>query len=381
MSGENHGAFMQRALEAARRGWGDTHPNPMVGAIIVEDGRVVADGFHARAGEPHAEVMALRNLGRKPALGATLYVTLEPCSTTGRTPPCVEAIMRAGLRRVVVGATDPNPRHAGRGFEILRKAGVEVTSGVMAEECADLNLIFNHWITTGRPLFAGKIATTLDGRVATRAGESQWITGAAARRDAMRWRRLFPAVGAGAGTVLADNPRLTSRMGGSEWRPTRLIFDRSLRTAAGKKVPRVYGDAGMGKVIVVSGPAPEKKLRAKLEKLGVGVWALPADGPKYFTALREKCAAAGLTGVLLEGGPGLLSAFLAAGELDYLFAYRAPKFFADTEAKAALTGPARPKLADAYTLAEARHAILGDDQLVRGRIVYPKAAAKKAGKK
>jgi diaminohydroxyphosphoribosylaminopyrimidine deaminase/5-amino-6-(5-phosphoribosylamino)uracil reductase len=373
MSAETQEDFMRRALETARRGWGDTHPNPMVGAIIVEDGRVVADGFHARAGGAHAEVMALHNLGRAPAAGATMYVTLEPCSTTGRTPPCVEAIVGVGLRRVVAGATDPNPRHAGRGFELLLAAGVEVTTGVLAEECADLNLIFNHWIAKGRPLFAGKMATTLDGRVATRAGESQWITGAAARQDAMRWRRLFPAVGAGAGTVLADDPRLTSRLGGREWRPVRLIFDRSLRTVAGKKLPRIYGDAGAGKVVVVTGPRPEKKRRARVEKLGAEVWVLPAaDGRKYFTALRERCAAAGLTGVLLEGGPGLLSAFLAARELDYLFAYRAPKFFADAEAKAALTGPARPRLAQAYALADVRHAILGEDQLVRGRVVYPR---------
>jgi diaminohydroxyphosphoribosylaminopyrimidine deaminase/5-amino-6-(5-phosphoribosylamino)uracil reductase len=379
VSVENQAVFMRRALEAARRGWGNTHPNPMVGALIVENGRVVADGFHARAGEPHAEVMALRNLGRAPAPEATLYVTLEPCSTTGRTPPCVEAIIRAGVRRVVAGATDPNPRHAGRGFKLLRAAGVEVVTGVLEEECTDLNLIFNHWITTGQPLFAGKIATTLDGRVATRTGESQWITGGAARRDGMRWRRLFPAVGAGAGTVLADNPQLTSRLDGREWRPVRLIFDRHLRTAVGK-LPWVYGDAKEGQVIVVSGPAPPAALRSRLEKKGVIVWALPADERKYFSILREKCAAAGLTGALIEGGPGLLSAFLVAGEIDYLFAYRAPKFFADAEAKAAFTGPARPKLADAHTLAEVRHAILGDDQLMRGKVVYaekPSAAKKR----
>lgn len=211
MSAENQTGLMRRALEAARRGWGATHPNPMVGALIVEHGRVVADGYHARAGEPHAEVVALTNLGRAPAPGATLYVTLEPCSTTGRTPPCTEAIIRAGIKRVVAGAADPNPQHLGRGFALLRAAGVEVVEGVLAEECTDLNFIFNHWITKETPLIAGKIVTTLDGRVATSTGESQWITGAAARRDAMRWRRLFPAIGVGAGTVLADNPRLTSR--------------------------------------------------------------------------------------------------------------------------------------------------------------------------
>src|SRR4051812_24947922 len=151
MNPSAHDSFMRRAIEVARRGWGDTHPNPLVGALIVEGGEVVAEGFHAKAGEPHAEVNALKALGRKPAAGATLYVTLEPCCTHGRTPPCTEAILAAGLSRVVVGATDPNPAHAGNAFELLRAGGVEVITGVLAEDCTDLNLIFNHRITTGRP--------------------------------------------------------------------------------------------------------------------------------------------------------------------------------------------------------------------------------------
>ncbi len=368
MSANNHEAFMSRALEAARRGWGDTHPNPMVGALIVENGRVVADGFHARAGEPHAEVMALRNLGRAPAPGATLYVTLEPCSTTGRTPPCTEAIVRTGLKHIVIGATDPNPSHAGRGLTLLRKAGVEVIEGIIAGECTDLNLIFNHWIAKGKPLIAGKIATTLDGRVATRAGQSKWITGAAARRDAMRWRGLFPAVGVGAGTVLADDPQLTSRIGKNERCPARLIFDRTLRTV-GKKLPLVYADEHRARTIVVTGSNPNAAKRAILEKQGIAVWPL---APKnWFTALREKCAQAGLTGLFVEGGPTLLSAFLQAGALDYLFAYRAPKILADAEAMPVFTGPPRPRLADAFTLTDVHHADFGDDQLLRGQVIYP----------
>jgi diaminohydroxyphosphoribosylaminopyrimidine deaminase/5-amino-6-(5-phosphoribosylamino)uracil reductase len=371
MSAENQAALMRRALAAARRGWGCTHPNPMVGAVIVEKGRVVADGHHARAGEPHAEVNALRNLGRAPASGATLYVTLEPCSTTGRTPPCTEAIIRAGIKRVVVGASDPNPQHLGRGLARLRAAGIEVVDSVLAGECADLNLIFNHWMTKQQPLFAGKIATTLDGRVATRSGQSQWITGAAARRDAMRWRRLFPAVGVGAGTVLADDPQLTSRLGKTGWCPRRLIFDRTLRTVT-HPLPKVYADAHRARTIVVTGPTPDAARRAQLKKQGVTVWTLPPNGgAAWFAALHQKCAAAGLVGLLLEGGPALLSAFLLAGELDYLFAYRAPKFFADAEAAPVFTGPPRPRLADAFTLRDVRHAAFGDDQLLRGRVVYP----------
>src|SRR3972149_4946205 len=160
-----HEHFMRRALAVARQGWGATHPNPMVGAILVEDGEVVAEGFHARTGEPHAEIMVLRNLGRLPRAGATLYVTLEPCSTQGRTGACTSAITAAGLRYVGAGAPAPNPAHAGRGFEVLRAAGIDVTAGVLAEECADLNLLFNHWMTKQTPLLAAKAAVTLDGKI------------------------------------------------------------------------------------------------------------------------------------------------------------------------------------------------------------------------
>ena len=165
MSGEQHESFMRQAIALARSVWGTTHPNPMVGALIVEDGAVVAEGATSPAGGPHAEINALKALGRKPKPGATLYVTLEPCCTHGRTPPCTDAIVDAGITRVVVGATDPNPAHAGKGYELLRAGGVEVTEGVLSAECTDLNLIFNHWITTGRPLFAAKSGVTLDGKV------------------------------------------------------------------------------------------------------------------------------------------------------------------------------------------------------------------------
>jgi diaminohydroxyphosphoribosylaminopyrimidine deaminase/5-amino-6-(5-phosphoribosylamino)uracil reductase len=366
---------MNFAYLMAVKAWGETHPNPMVGAVIIEGEKVVGQGFHAQAGAPHAEVMALRNLGRAPAPGATLYVTLEPCCTTGRTPPCTEAIINSGIKHVVVGALDPNPQHAGKGLDILRAAGIAVTVEDFFGKCADLNFIFNHWITTGRPLFAGKIATTIDGRVATRTGESKWITGEEARQNVMRWRRLFPAIGVGAGTVLADDPQLTSRYVDRdkkiEWCPVRLIFDRQLRTVT-DSLPKVYTDAHAARTIVVTGPSPDEEKRAILEKHWVGIWTMPAENnAAWFAALREKCAAAGLIGVFLEGGPTLLNAFLAARELDYLFAYRGSKFLADAEALPVFSGPARPALADAYQLANVQCATLGTDQLMRGHIVYP----------
>ena len=204
--------FMRLTLREAERGVGRTSPNPAVGAVIVRGGRVLARGHHRAAGQPHAEIEALRALKRPAqARGATIYVTLEPCSTHGRTPPCTEAILRAGLARVVVGATDPNPRHAGGGIGILEAGGVKVRAGVLDEECRRLNRPFNRWIVTGRPWVIGKVALTLDGRLSRPPGEDRWLSGPAARAHAHRQRARVDAILVGAGTVRADNPRLTVR--------------------------------------------------------------------------------------------------------------------------------------------------------------------------
>jgi diaminohydroxyphosphoribosylaminopyrimidine deaminase/5-amino-6-(5-phosphoribosylamino)uracil reductase len=372
MNPAEHETFMRRALEAAKRGWGDTHPNPLVGAVIVEDGVVVAEGHHARAGEPHAEINALRALGRRPQPGATLYVTLEPCCTHGRTPPCTEAILGAGLTRVVIGATDPNPAHAGKGHDLLRAGGVEVTSGVLEAECTDLNLIFNHWITTGRPLFAAKSGVTLDGKVATRTGDSKWITGAAARANGHRWRRYFPAIAIGAGTVRADNPRLTARVDGTEWCPWRFVFDGLLRTVTDKAMPGVYTDEFRERTIVVTTPHGGLGYVRKLNAMGVKAWVLNSASPKVnFQDFRARCVQEGITGVFFEGGAQLLSELLQARELDYLLTYHAPVLFADDKGKAILRGLRTEALANAIRLDHVRHEVHGDDALMRGFVRYP----------
>ena len=372
MSQPAHESFMRQALALAKRGWGDTHPNPLVGALIVENGTVVAEGFHAKAGEAHAEINALQALGRKPAPDATLYVTLEPCSTQGRTPPCCTAIAQAGLRRVVVGATDPNPVHAGKGFDLLRAGGIEVVAGVLAEECADLNLIFNHWITTGRPLFAAKSGVTLDGKVATRTGDSKWITGAQSRADGHRWRRLFPAIAVGAGTVRADNPRLTARVDGKEWCPWRFVFDGLLRTVTDKAMPNVYTDEFRERTIVVTTAHGGMGYVRKLGSMGVKAWVLPAQSPKVnFADFRKRCAEEGISGVFFEGGAQLLSELLQARELDYLFTYHAPVLFADDKGKSILRGLRTEALENAIRLTHVRHEVLGDDSLMRGFVQYP----------
>ena len=372
MSLAEHDRCMRRALELARRGWGNTHPNPMVGALLVENGEIVAEGCHEQAGEPHAEINALRTLGRKPRPGAILYVTLEPCCTHGRTPPCTEAILNAGLKRVVAGATDPNRAHAGKGFELLRTGGVDVLDGVLAEECADLNLIFNHWMATGRPIFAAKSGVTLDGMVATRTGDSKWITGQPARKDGHRWRRLFPAIAVGAGTVRADNPRLTARVDGTEWCPWRFVFDGLLRTVTDKAMPGVYTDEFRERTIVVTTSHGGMGYVRKLSALGVKTWVLASASAKVnFADFRQRCAAEGITGVFFEGGAQLLSELLQGRELDYLFTYHAPVLFADDKGKSLLRGLRTESLAQAVRLGAVRHEVLGDDALMRGFLHYP----------
>jgi len=369
----NHEHFMRRALELARQGWGMTHPNPMVGALIVEDGAIVAEGFHAQDGGPHAERVALTNLGREPKPGATMYVTLEPCSTHGRTGACTDALIQAKISRVVVGQTDAHPGHGGEGFTILRSAGIEVISGVLENECRDLNLLYNHWVETHRPLIAAKSAVTLDGKIATRTGESQWITGEASRADVMNWRRLFPAIAVGAGTVMRDNPKLTARRGpDDEWCPLRFVFDGLLRTVSERTLPNLYTDGFRDRTIVVTTPHGGMGYVRKLKDLGVRVWCLSSPTQRVqLTEFRQKCAEEKITGVYVEGGSQLVSEFLQEKQIDYFFVYRAPIILADEKAKSGYAGLRTEKLNQALRLTNVRHATFGDDQLVRGNVVYP----------
>lgn len=354
---------MQMAIDVAKEAWGNTHPNPMVGAVVVLGNDVLAVGYHHKAGQPHAEPMALNQLEGVDLSKATLYVTLEPCCTFGKTPPCTERIKRAGVGRVVMGTLDPNPDHAGRAIQILQDAGIEVVHNVLKDQCDDLNLIFNHWIVKGSPFIAGKIASTLDGRIATRSGHSKWITGEVARTDVHHWRRCFPAIGAGSGTVLADNPSLTVRHGyAEEWCPIRFVFDRSLRTLE-KPNLNVYSDEFAEKTIVVT-TADADKVPSEVHSNIRDVWTL--SGNNFWGDFRQKCAESFITGVYLEGGSMLLSDALKNGQLDYLFHYQAPKLLADASAKPMLDALTPNQMSEALTLKEVKHSALGDDRLVRG---------------
>ena len=356
---------MQRAIELAKRAWGQTHPNPMVGALIVEDDEIVAEGWHRAAGQPHAEIEALRALGRRPKPEAEIYVTLEPCSTCGRTGACTDAIIESGIRRVIVGATDPNPQHAGAGFLRLRDAGVEVIEGICAAECSDLNLIFNHWITKGQTFVAMKMAMTLDGKFAAASGQSQWVTGELARADVMQWRRYFPAIAVGAGTVLADDPQLTSRIGDDVWCPQRYVLDRELVTA--DKSFRLYSDEYAGQTTVVCSELADPERVARMEGLGIRLEQVPeVDGHLDLIEWRRRVSAAGICGLYVETGPQLSGAFLESGFADYAFVYQAPKFMSDAAAPGIGRFRQTQHMSEAIALRDVEQKRLGDDRLVRG---------------
>lgn len=365
-------AYMQRAIELARKAWGQTHPNPMVGALIVEAGEIVAEGWHVAAGEAHAEVAALRVLGRLPKPGAVLYVTLEPCSTCGRTGACTDAIIASGLRKVVVGATDPNPLHAGAGFDRLREAGVEVVSGICEAACSDLNLIFNHSIRSGHALMAMKMATTLDGKFSAANGHSQWVTGDAAREDVMAWRRYFPAIAVGAETALTDDPSLTSRLGDEIWCPRRIIFDRQLRTAGVEL--RVYTDAHAASTIVFCTCEAEENKIAWLRQRGVRVEVTPTNVSGYpdLRYVSRWLMEAGIAGLYIEAGPSLATGLLEAEILDYVFVYTAAKFICDSAARGIGKERQTNHMSAAIELSEVQHASFGNDFLIRGWLKGPK---------
>jgi diaminohydroxyphosphoribosylaminopyrimidine deaminase/5-amino-6-(5-phosphoribosylamino)uracil reductase len=319
---------LARALELARRAWGDTHPNPMVGAVLTEADAVVAEGWHARAGEPHAEVAALRALGRRPLPGATLHVTLEPCSTHGRTPPCVDALLAAGIRRVVIGTLDPNPLHAGRGIRLLRDAGVEVAlaDGPLELACRELNFLFNHWISRRRTLLAMKVARDATGRTVPLPGR-RWITGEAARADVMRWRRLFPCVAVGAGTALADNPALTARLPEGATCPLRLVLDRSGRLQ-GRGDLTLFSDAHRARTVVALDPARAPTSYADwVRSTGSAPWEIPAGD--FLEGVLARAGREGIVGILLEPGPSLGQAVLRSGLLGRAWIYTAPAGKAD----------------------------------------------------
>jgi diaminohydroxyphosphoribosylaminopyrimidine deaminase / 5-amino-6-(5-phosphoribosylamino)uracil reductase len=360
---------LRRALDLAAGGHGRVSPNPMVGAVLVRDGRVVGEGFHAELGGLHAEAAALedaRARGVDPA-GAVMYVTLEPCAHQGRQPPCVDAILDARLGRVVVASDDPTEMASGRGPEILRTAGIPVdfADGEEADAARLLNQAFRKHARTGRPLVALKAAVTLDGRVATAGGDSQWISSEQSRLQAHRWRAEADAVCVGIGTALADDPLLTAREVGTLRQPTRVVFDSEARLPANS---RLIASIGETPVIVIASPtAPEDRVRG-LEAAGATVVVCEGEPADRVRAGLAELGRREITSVLLEGGPTLAGSFYDAGEIDELRVFIGPIVVGGMLARPLIAGNGAMMLPDAITAKSMEWERSGDDLLVRARL-------------
>ena len=360
---------MRQTLRLARRGLGRTSPNPMVGAVLVRGGKLLGTGWHRRAGWPHAEVEALRDATRRgvSVRGATLFVTLEPCCTHGRTPPCTEAIVAAGIRRVVVAATDPNPRHGGRGFDLLRAAGITVETGVLADEATQLNEVFNHWVVQRTPFVTVKAAMTLDGKIATASGESKWITGPPARAVGMQLRFAADAVLVGINTVLADNPALTVRGPAGRIRkaPRRIVLDALARTPTESAVA---SDAFASRTtVVVSSSAPPARVKRLAER--VQVLTVPArEGRIDLAWLLAHLGGEGVSSLLVEGGGEVNAAFLESGLAQRVAFFYAPKILGGRDPRRGVAGAGARSLQDLIKLREVVWRRVGEDLLLQARV-------------
>ncbi len=350
---------MRRAIELAWQGAGWTSPNPMVGAVMVKDGRIIGEGTHLRCGQLHAERNAIAACTEDPA-GATIYVTLEPCCHYGRTPPCTEILLEKRIARVVIGSRDPNPKVAGKGAALLREQGVQVEEDFLREECDALNPVFFHYITTGKPYVVLKYAMTLDGKIATRTGASKWITGEKARSHVHWLRGRYAAILAGIGTVLADDPLLNCRREGGH-QPTRIICDSHLRIPLDSRICKTAGEYNT--ILACAEESPEKK--AQLEALGVEIWTLPGqDGQVDLQALMARLGQAGIDSVLLEGGGELHESALRAGIVNHVCAYIAPKLFGGRKAKSPVEGLGVETPDEGAQLSRLKTTVLGADILL-----------------
>ncbi|MFW6387494.1 MAG: bifunctional diaminohydroxyphosphoribosylaminopyrimidine deaminase/5-amino-6-(5-phosphoribosylamino)uracil reductase RibD [Thermodesulfobacteriota bacterium] len=363
-----HVEYMRQALDLARKGEGRTAPNPPVGAVIVSCGRVVGQGYHPRAGEPHAEVFALKAAGAQ-AHGADAYVTLEPCSHHGRTGPCCDALIAAGIRRVFVGICDPNPLVNGRGIKRLRAAGVEVVTGVFEDECRYLCAPFIKHVLCGRPLLTLKSAITLDGKTATSSGASQWITGTESRAHVHQVRDRVDAIMVGVGTVTADNPRLTTRLQeGVGQDAIRVVLDSTLRIDPGSAL--VQHDSSAPTLIFTTARAPQEKINTLNACPGVEVEVLEHDagGKVSLEAVLDALGQRNIQHVLVEGGAELNQALLNQKLVDRIMLYMAPKILGGSDGYGIFSGAGPKDLAGAVALHNLRIQGLGQDILIEGEV-------------
>lgn len=362
--GEREKKYMARALELAKKGGGYVNPNPQVGAVIVKDGRIVATGYHRKFGGPHAEVNALEEAGKE-AEGATMYVTLEPCVHYGKTPPCSEEIIKRGLERVHVAIEDPNPRVSGKGIEKLREAGIEVTLGLMEEEAKETNEIFLHHTRTSRPFVLLKLAMTFDGRIATKTGDSRWITSAEARKEVHRLRGRYSGVGVGVGTVISDDPRLNVRDAeGPDG--TRFVLDPRGRTPLESRLFELKSSAST--IIVVGEDLPSARA-GEFERLGGDVWRMPVnDRGIDLEAFLDRAGESGYDSLLVEGGSEIAGSFADLGLIDKVNFFYSPKIIGGREAVPGVGGEGALKVDDGIKLDQVEVGRTGPDISVVG---YP----------
>ena len=355
--------YMKMALELAQKGMGFTAPNPMVGAVIVKNGRIIGQGYHRKYGELHAEREALAACTEEPE-GAYIYVTLEPCCHYGKQPPCVNAILEAGIRRVIIGSSDPNPLVAGKGIRILKDHGIEVTENILKEECDKLNEAFFYYIQNKKPYVVMKYAMTMDGKIAAYTGESKWVTGEAARIHVQEQRLKYTGIMVGVGTVLADDPMLTCRLENSR-NPVRIICDSHLRTPLTSKIVRT---AKTIPTILASSSKDQQKIK-NYEEMGCQVLYVPEkNGHIDLNRLMELLGAAKIDSILLEGGGSLNWSALESGIVQKVQTYIAPKLFGGEEAKTPVEGKGFPDPASAVLLKNSEIIRLGDDFLIESEV-------------
>ena len=361
-----HEKYMRMALKLAEKAAGRTSPNPLVGAVIVKDGKIIGRGYHLRAGTPHAEIHALREAGDK-AVGAALYVTLEPCSHFGRTPPCSQAVIKAGIAEVYVAMQDPNPLVAGRGIKQMGEAGIRVHVGLLEDEACRLNEIFIKYITTRTPFVLLKTAMTLDGKIATRTGHSRWVTGEAAREMVHCLRDRYDAILVGVNTILADDPALTCRV--PEGRdPVRIVLDSRARTPAGALA--VMQESPASTYVVITDKAPFGRIvdlsatKAKIIRA-----AADSQGRVDLPSLLRKLGEMEITSLLVEGGAEVAASFLEAGLVDKVLTFVAPKIIGGSEAPGPVSGRGKETMDGAIPLTGVTYGHVGDDLYIEG---YPR---------
>ncbi|PKM80383.1 MAG: riboflavin biosynthesis protein RibD [Firmicutes bacterium HGW-Firmicutes-13] len=357
--------YMWLALDLARQGIGRTNPNPMVGAVIVKDGEIVGTGYHQKAGTPHAEVHALTAAGEK-AQGATMYVTLEPCVHFGKTPPCTEKIMAAGIKKVVISMVDPNPLVCGSGIKVLKDAGIKVKVGVLEDKAKKLNEVFLKYITQGFPFVILKSAMSLDGKIATRKGLSRWITSEKSREFVHQIRNQVDAIMVGIGTVLKDNPRLTTRIETEEEvkNPIRVIVDSQGQIPLDARVVRHSGDSTT--ILATTELAPADKLKA-LSSMGVEIFQSNSrDNKVDLTGLMKYLGEREISSLLVEGGSTLNYSLLEEGLIDKILFFIAPKLIGGTEAPTPVGGKGKDFLEDVWNVQDIQVKLIGEDILLTG---------------